>query len=385
MNWQVSLFSPRNWIIGIFVLLIIILLVFVLTDKSLLQTTPKTAQDVPELKEILESSDQSKQLDAARKLAERVGIEEAQEILYRSPLPKTGYGHLIVHQIGYAAYRKYGIDAIAHCKDYFLNACYHGAIIEAASDQGFEVIPKMTDRCKVSKGRYFQCVHGAGHALVAMWGYDLPKALEMCDDFYEQETTMPGVVTSCHNGAFMENIFGVHDYGSGKPPVRDWLSDTDIYFPCDQFAEKYQRGCWDNQASRIFLLEKGDISKTTKDCDGIGNKQYTEWCIDSLARQINSLTYGNPQAVFKLCDLMGTDWYNTCILVNVGAFYSLTGRDQAIAVCTQAVSPLKDDCYKGVIGMVSSDSIAGNQKEQLCKKMESPFAEQCITAIKIIQ
>jgi hypothetical protein len=360
-----------------------------LTNTSLqevLQKTfskDKTAQDAPELKDILDTTDQKKQFNAARKLAERVGVEEALDILYASSLPKTGEGHLVVHQIGFYAYKKYDIDAVAHCKDYFLYACYHGAIIEAASDKGFDVIPKMTDRCKSSTNQYFQCVHAAGHALVAMWGYDLPKALEMCDEFYEKETALPGVVTSCHNGAFMENIFGVHDWGSGKPPVRDWLSDTDPYFPCNHFAQKYQEGCWMNQASRIFQMNKGDLAKTTKDCDGIGNDKYTEWCINSLARQINALTYGNPSAPFELCKQMGRYWYNTCVLVNAGAFYSLAGREQAIAVCMQAnsSSTLKKDCYNGVIALVSRDSLTHDQKEQLCKKIESAYTNQCHKAI----
>jgi hypothetical protein len=382
MNWQVSLQSPRNWIIGFAILLIGILLVFLFFNKLVPQNAYETSQNVPELKDILDSADLKKQLNATRKLADRVGVEEAQEILYRSSLPRTGEGHLVVHQIGYSAYKNYGVDAVTKCKDYFLYACYHGAIIEAASDKGFEIIPKMTDNCKKYAGRYFQCVHGAGHALVAMWGYDLPKALEMCDEFYENETDTPSVLISCHNGAFMENIFGVHDWETGKAPVRDWLSDDDPYFPCNQFGEKYQEGCWANQASRIFHLNRGDLAQTTKDCDSIGNEQYTYWCVDSLARQINSLTYGNPLATFEICKQMGTHWYDTCVLINAGAYYSLTGRDEAIAICAEASSGLKIDCYNGLISSISSDPIEQSEKELLCQKIEPQFINQCLEAIK---
>ncbi len=379
MNWQAA---RRNWILGIVVLLVTILLAVLFFNKFVSQNGNAPSQNTPELIDILDTSNQERQFTAAKKLAERVGVPKALDILYTSPLPKTGEGHLIVHQIGYFAYKKYGVDAVAQCKDYFLYACYHGAIIEAASDKGFEIIPKMTDRCNTTTSRYFQCVHAAGHALVAMWGYDLPKALEMCDEFYEKDTDGPKVVTSCHNGAFMENIFGVHDWGTGKPPVRDWLSDSDPYFPCNQFAEKYQEGCWANQASRIYHMNHGDLAKTTKDCDAIGNEQYTYWCIDSLARQINSLTYGNPFATFEICKQMGTHWYNTCVLINAGAYYSLSGRDEAIVICRQASSTLKSDCYRGAITMVKMDALDMTQKEQLCKKMEPSFANQCLEAIK---
>src|SRR3989338_5954431 len=120
------------------------------------QTSKFTPKEIPELAEIL-GPDQETRLKAGRKLVERVGVEDALEILEHSDLPHTGEGHLVVHQIGFFAYQKYGLDAILHCKDYFLQACYHGAIIEAASAGGFDIVAKMADRCKPSPVRYFQC------------------------------------------------------------------------------------------------------------------------------------------------------------------------------------------------------------------------------------
>ena len=74
------------------------------------------AEDIPEMKDIL-GSDQETRLKAARKLVERVDVEKAQEILEHSALPHTGEGHLAVHQLGFYAYKKYGLDAILKCKD----------------------------------------------------------------------------------------------------------------------------------------------------------------------------------------------------------------------------------------------------------------------------
>ena len=192
-------------------------------------------KDQPEMEDILQTTDQEKRLLATRKLVERVDVENALEILEHSPLPHTGEGHLAVHQIGFFAYKKYGLDSILKCKDYFLYACYHGAIIEAATDAGFEQITKMTDKCKESPVRYFQCTHAAGHAILAMLSYDLPEALKTCDKLYEQETAFPESLSSCHNGAFMENLFGVHDWGTENSPKQDWLSKNP-YFPSILFC-----------------------------------------------------------------------------------------------------------------------------------------------------
>ncbi len=344
-------------------------------------TSLNNANNVPEMKDILDPSNQEKRLKAARKLVERVDVEQALEILEHSSLPHTGEGHLVVHQIGFYAYRKYGIDAILKCKDYFLYACYHGAIIEAASDQGFEAITKMTDKCKESPVRYFQCVHAAGHAIMAMWNYDLPKTLETCDSLYEKEAKFPEALSSCHNGAFMENLFGVHDWGTNKKIVRDWLSDDDPYFPCDYFGDKYQKGCWLNQAARIYQMNNGDMVKTSELCQAVENKEYVTWCMDNVARQIHPLTNGDPAKSFTLCQSAGVDWYDNCLVVNAGSFYSVGGRDQAIFICKNVPPNLKSECYQRIIGQIVSDPIDLGQKQALCQKLELPFNNQCLSGI----
>ncbi|MEK7617394.1 MAG: hypothetical protein AAB414_05070 [Patescibacteria group bacterium] len=340
-------------------------------------TTSTSWQDAPEMKDILDPSDQEKRLKAGRKLVERVGVEDALEILEHSPLPHTGEGHLVVHQIGFYAYQTFGVDSILKCKDYFLYACYHGTIIEAASDQGFDAISKMTDKCKASPVRHFQCVHAAGHSILAIWNYDLPKALETCDSIYEKDTAFPEALSSCHNGAFMENLFGVHDWGSGKEAVRDWLKDDDPYFPCNYFEEKYQRGCWLNQAARIYQMNSNDIVKTTELCEGVGNEQYVAWCMDNVARQIHPLTNGDPIKTFELCQQVGQRWYDNCIVVNAGSFYSVGGKEQAIFICQNVPPHLKGECYQRIIGQIVSDPIERSEKEKLCQKLEGPYQSQC--------
>ncbi len=368
----------------------IVLVIYVLNAAKLPFNNPikkseiksVTYEDVPEMRDIL-GNDQETRLKAARKLVERVDVNEALEILEHSPLPHTGEGHLAVHQIGFYAYQKYGVDSILKCKDYFLYACYHGAIIEAATDQGFEAVSKMTDRCKESPVRYFQCVHAAGHAILAMWNYDLPSALDTCDKLYER-VEFPNALSSCHNGAFMENLFGVHDWGKDKELMRDWLKDDDPYFPCNYFGEKYQRGCWLNQAARIYQMNKGDIAKTAQICQQIGDPQYTTWCMDNLARQIHPLTNGDIIKVFTLCPLVGDAWRESCITVNAGAYYSVGGRDEAIAVCQRAIPQTKTECYQLVLSQIISDPITKDEKVALCQKLEQPFNNQCLSQLSSI-
>ena len=334
-------------------------------------------EDVPEMKDVL-GEDQTTRLRAARTLVERVGVETALEIFEKSPLPHTGEGHLAVHQIGFHAYRTYGLESILHCKDYFLYACYHGAIIEAAGDQGLETIAKVAEVCKESSSRYFQCAHAVGHALLAIWNYDLPSALKDCDKVFEKETQYPGALSSCHNGAFMENLFGVHDWGTGREQKREWLSD-DPYFPCTAFDAKYQQGCWLNQAARIYVLADGDVPKTRDLCEKAGNTQYTLWCIDNLARQIHPLTNGKVEKVFELCAQMGPYWQEKCVVVNAGSYYSVGDPTSAVAICRGKLSSAaKTDCYETVVGQLLPDiNLSRGEKGSICRSMEPGYRESC--------
>ena len=340
------------------------------------------AKNVPEMADIL-SADQETRLKAGRRLAERVGVEEALEILEKSSVPHTGEGHLVVHQVGFYAYNKYGIDAINHCKDYFLFACYHGAIIEAAGEKGVEVITKMTDTCKQSSTRYFQCVHAAGHAILAMFDYDLKRALTTCDELYEKETRFPEATSSCHNGAFMENLFGVHDWGKGKTPVREWLRDDDPYFPCNAFSEKYQKGCWLNQAARIYQMNQNDIVKTAQLCEKTGNRQYTDWGFDNLARQIHPLTNGDTSKVFPLCAQLGDFLKEGCVIVNAGAYYSVGDRQAGFKICGQLGPPAQNVCFEKIMSQIFGDTVDPQEKLRLCQQLPQVYKTACQNELKI--
>ncbi len=348
-------------------------------QKTALTGQKFTPDDVPELAQIL-GPDQDTRLKAGRKLVERVGVEEALEILEHSDLPHTGEGHLVVHQIGFYAYQKYGLDSILKCKDYFLQACYHGAIIEASSKEGFEAIGEMADRCKPASVRYFQCVHASGHAILAIWDYNLPEGLKTCDQLFEKETGYPEALSSCHNGAFMENLFGVHDWGTREKPKRDWLS-TDPYFPCTAFGEKYQKGCWLNQAARIYQLYNSDLTVTARTCESVGNSQYTIWCIDNLARQIHALTNSDITKVFSMCSQIGDYWRENCIIVNAGSYYSVGDFNSALTICKQIIPPAQSPCFSLIVSQIIGDNIKTNQKRQRCQQLGGPFENQCISQI----
>lgn len=384
--------KTRTFALVVIILFIAFAAIGLIKNRQFLQKSIPSSQtpeikaaktsDIPELAQIL-GPDQTTRLLATRKLVERVGVEEALEILKDSGLPYTGEGHLAVHQIGFHAYKVYGKDAVLHCRDYFLSACYHGAIIEAATDQGIEVIKEMTDRCRSFGPRFFQCVHAAGHSINAIWNYDLPNALTTCDKLYENDTEFSDTLTSCHNGAFMENLFGVHDWGTENSPKEDWLSE-DPYFPCNVFGEKYQKGCWLNQAARIYQMYNLDLVKTAQLCEATANQKYTAWCIDNLARQIHPLTEGHVDRVWQLCSQIGKPNLETCVKVNAISFYSVGDRPRGIDVCNTLAPTPRSQCLQPVVDYLLMDNITRDEKQKLCLRIVGYDQQSCLERLKSI-
>ena len=123
------------------------------------------------------------------------------------------------------------------------------------------------------------------------------------------------------------------------------------------------------------------MAKTSELCQGAGNEQYVAWCMDNVARQIHPLTLGDPAKSFELCQQEGANWYDNCLVVNAGSFYSVGGRDQAIFICQNVPPHLKNECYQRVIGQIVSDPIDVGHKQALCQKLEQPFNNQCFAGL----
>lgn len=132
-------------------------------------------------------------------------------------------------------------------------------------------------------------------------------------------------------------------------------------------------------------MNNGDIVKTTQLCEGIGNDEYMSWCMDNVARQIHPLTQGDPKKSFQLCQQAGERWYDNCVVVNASAFYSVSGRNEAIFICANVPLHLKNECYQRIIGQIVSDTITKNEKEKLCKTIEQPFNTQCFGGVNSAQ
>ena len=351
----------RSW----FIVIILVALVAIMT-LGVQKNGP-----APEIEEIKSLKTTQEQGEILKKLLDRVGPMEAQEEMLKSGLPFTGETHLLIHVIGDYIYDNYGPEGLPMCRDYFLSACYHAVILNTLADYGLQGVVDTMTRCNAARpGVAAQCAHGAGHGFVAWHDYNLIKALLMCD---ELGTKVEGFAHfNCYDGVFMENVWGVHD---GKPSEKRWVKPDEIYYPCtdERIPEKYLKGCWSNQATLMYQYFEGNLRKTAEACDGVPDESYRDTCYDNLSRQIHPLTQGKIDKVFSLCaNTTGKDRQESCILVNMSAYWSVGDRVIPFEICTNTEEPLRSRCFERIVSLINFHySSMPNEKTVYCDKISS--------------
>ncbi len=322
-----------------------------------------------DIKALLAETDKQKQAKIVHAMAEKYGTLETLSLMQRAGLPYTGETHLLVHEIGNVAYQKYGQDALKYCTDAFLSACYHGVILNELGEHGLEGVGKMVESCKsAGPGVLSQCAHAAGHGFLAWKNYKLLEALPFCDKLHDMDNAIPEF--NCHDGAFMENIFGVHD---GAPSPNRMIKQDDPYYPCNAVPAKYVPGCYADQATVMYEIYKGDLRKIALGCDGVTDENNKRICYDNFARQIHPITLGKADKAIELCKNATGIWQDQCLISIVSAAFSVGDKvDMPYALCPAVQNAAKqNECYEVIIANISSYARDAVERRQLCGYIKS--------------
>lgn len=366
----------------------VLLSLIILASSVLFFTTKNTNQAIKvnrnqaqalEIDQIKKLTKMEEQVVAYTKLIERVGPVDAQEQLYRSGLSFDGQTHLLNHTVGDYLFKKYGNSGLIYCKDYFLSSCYHGFVIRAVGDGGVDALVGVMETCWQQGGHVaIQCSHAIGHGFLAWIGYaDLIGALKKCDAMVDKSQNFP--LYNCHDGVFMENIWGVHE--DGKPSPDAWLKDNDPIYPCNdaRIPYKYIKACWSNQPMRLYRLFQGDLEKTGQVCLAIEDLDHQKTCFDGLARQIHPIANGSIDKTFELCSLMPEGWVDPCIISIVKAFFSVGDRVAPYQICQRIRSEAKEVCFKDLIGIINAYTTKPEEKKSWCQAIsDEHWQKQCL-------
>jgi hypothetical protein len=328
----------------------------------------KSEIPVVEIEQIKKAPDTYRKSKIYQRLIERVGPEEAQDLLAKSGLPYNGNTHLLNHTVGDFLYKKYGPSGIVHCRDYFSSSCYHGVIINSLGDGKLENVKIMMDACR-KKGESIlgQCVHGLGHGFLPYVGYaNLLDALSLCDEVGKDIKGFNFYL--CHNGVFMENIWGVHD---GKPSPDRWVKENeDILYPCNdpRIDSKYLGACWYNQHTIMEKYYDGDIKKVGNECYQLSDASYQKECFEGLFNVMQAAAQGNVDKQFEDCRKMPKDWFVQCLTTQIIVELSHGGNSSSFEICARIDKKDKETCYDTLIDVMFYYS-QPPQHEELCKKI----------------
>lgn len=208
--------------------------------------------------------------------------------------------HQLSHIVGRTAFEKTGSleKAYADGNNFCWSGFYHGAIEHAIASLGADKIKaasasicqSFADKSPYSFDHY-NCVHGLGHGLMAVAGYNLFDGLKNCDAVrtgWEKD--------SCYGGVFMENVM-VASRGDGTSA---YLKPEQPLYPCDTVGAAYKQQCYLMQTSYILQQNGYDFAKTFQEC-ARADGGYVETCYQSAGRDASGSTNSDVSRTVDNC------------------------------------------------------------------------------------
>ncbi len=252
--------------------------------------------------------------------------------------------HQLTHAIGRSAGEKTkGVEeAFAEGDNFCWSGYYHGVMELMAKKVGTKNIEeKITTICAkiAEKQKYsfshYNCVHGLGHGVMAINSNELYDALEKCDEF-----TDSWEASSCHGGAFMENIMASLNVGNSSK----YLKNDQPLYPCTAVDERYKQSCYMMQTSQALKVLNYDYAKVFELCSTIGS--YAPTCFQSLGRDASGNSISDLRQTHDTCLIGKTEEGRAnCITGAVKDFISYYNDNvKATQLCESFEPKLRDHC-----------------------------------------
>lgn len=272
------------------------------------------------------------------KLLEANGVKGTLALLARDSGNGSKFDcHTQAHNIGRVGWKIFREKVFEEGSSLCHSGVYHGAMESFINQTGTsKLTAKIEELCNSFKTHFgvFQCVHGAGHGILAYLDYDLPNALIECQKFNESWR-----MTSCYDGVFMENIVVGRDARAGRAIHQThWLS-YDPQFPCNAIDNNrdIQLHCYRMQTSWMITLHDVNYDKVIGECLK-SPKSSTAWCFRGLGRSIAGNTYRELSQINEVCQKVPDtlDYHQQCITGAVQVITDFWGqnlRNQASDLC----------------------------------------------------
>ena len=267
---------------------------------------------------------------------------------------ETG-GHTLAHVIGRVIAQKFGVlgSVFLMCPIDFDYGCQHGFVEYALGKMNSPVkvvkqmCESMPDVPHIAKGN---CYHGAGHALMMNYSYDLYGALEKCDKLDEKYDGY------CETGVFMENVNGYLGDRIDSYSETSGFQDDDPLAPCNRVADRHKEWCYVSHAPYIMAFYGNDLEKIVEACVNGPVEDYKSSCVYSVG------SYSRiPQSQRNL--LKDFDFEEDSI-------------GGSIFVCNQFSDRFRVICYKAVLNQNLID-FGFDNVSSFCDRVDGVYKKEC--------
>ncbi len=408
MSMKVLEKVPKKIYFGIFSIAILIIFVgFLITFLKSNSVFFNSKNTFPELTK-LNNNFSFQELEIFFKdLAEKNGAEYAFNALKIAPLPPNTDIHLLAHTVGNILYKQQGIEGIKICTQDFRNACSHSIVIGVLIDRGPEAINDISNTCKSAPGgpgAYGMCFHGLGHGVLAYVGYDMSKAIPLCEKIGTRDYNF--VETSeCVGGMIMEMMAGVHDPVAWNRQKGKYFKDDDPLYPCDQSFIPLiaKNNCYNYLSPHLWESAGGDLGNPSEEslreafkyCSKVGgdNLPYREACYGGFGkefvglaqardiRKIEQMDSSSLSTVYNLCkladDKIGT---SECIKQAANSLYwgGENSSDTVVSFCGVIDDKdFKAVCYEHLVGSFNYYNKNKSELSRVCASLPSLYREKC--------
>lgn len=250
--------------------------------------------------------------------------------------------HALVHEIGHAAYEKYGdFSAAVKYQDEICNSGYLHGIIETHFSKSSDVFTAMKTVCDpYPLGKYlsWECYHGVGHGLMYYTSNDLPKSLELCNR-YESSFAR----ATCTNGIFMENFNTDQKLHPSK-----FLKESDPFYPCQEQVLRDKDDCYLNAPTYYLSLHKNDYVSALKWCES-ANHPFESTCARGVGSQAIKENINTPKLVEEICMSNKLTQVDSCIGGMISLYINHYGSlELARKLCKQLEPLNRQTCYLSI-------------------------------------
>ena len=342
-------------------------------------------------------------------LAKEKGGGYAFNVLRAASIPPNIDMHLLAHVVGDILYQQEGLGGIRVCTHDFRNACSHSIVIGLFYEEGEAALNKIAETCRNAPGgfgAYTMCFHGLGHGILAYTGYDLEKAIDLCEktgtpQYYDEEARQ------CISGSVMEIINGVHDRSLWEQQHAKYFKEEDPLYPCssDFMPDEARPLCYTYLTPHLFNVAGADAGFPTPDdfkqaflyCDKlpIADFRNRDACYGGFGKEFTVLALGRDirtSTIEQITDEQLNRVYEWCLLANtkegtaacvVHATNSLywggeNDRSMAIAFCNVIDDPYyQGSCFINLIKIVSYYIQEQDYKKEFCEELPSAYRETC--------